>query len=126
MLHDSGEHVSICLSVRLGAWLLLILNFLFNVSWTTVAISVSVHRDSADRYVLPQVTCPLSHLTLSLPVSLSPVCPCCVCLSGLVACPPCGPGAPVDPGGGAEGGAGHPVFQEEAPPLEGVGRASSP
>ncbi|XP_018518295.1 transient receptor potential cation channel subfamily A member 1 [Lates calcarifer] len=39
---------------RLGAWLLLILNFLFNVSWTTVAISVSVHRDSADRYVLPQ------------------------------------------------------------------------
>ncbi|XP_034053209.1 transient receptor potential channel pyrexia-like, partial [Gymnodraco acuticeps] len=39
---------------RLGAWLLLILNFLFNVSWTTVAISVSVTRESADRYVLPQ------------------------------------------------------------------------
>ncbi|XP_035519365.1 transient receptor potential cation channel subfamily A member 1-like [Morone saxatilis] len=39
---------------RLGAWILLILNFLFNVSWTTVAISVSVHRDSPDRYVLPQ------------------------------------------------------------------------
>ncbi|XP_070697055.1 transient receptor potential channel pyrexia isoform X2 [Pempheris klunzingeri] len=39
---------------RLGAWLLLSLNFLFNVSWTTVAISVSVHRDSSDRYVLPQ------------------------------------------------------------------------
>ncbi|XP_074503582.1 transient receptor potential cation channel subfamily V member 6 isoform X6 [Sebastes fasciatus] len=39
---------------RLGAWLLLILNFLFNVSWTTVAISVSVHRDSPHRYVLPQ------------------------------------------------------------------------
>ncbi|XP_027131299.1 transient receptor potential channel pyrexia isoform X1 [Larimichthys crocea] len=39
---------------RLGAWLLLILNFLFNVSWTTVAISVSIHRDSLDRYVLPQ------------------------------------------------------------------------
>ncbi|KAK5854466.1 hypothetical protein PBY51_015529 [Eleginops maclovinus] len=39
---------------RLGAWLLLILNFLFNVSWTTVAISVSVNRESVDRYVLPQ------------------------------------------------------------------------
>ncbi|XP_045899048.1 uncharacterized protein LOC123967050 isoform X1 [Micropterus dolomieu] len=39
---------------RLGAWLLLILNFLFNISWTTVAISVSVHRGSTDRYVLPQ------------------------------------------------------------------------
>ncbi|XP_026165599.1 transient receptor potential cation channel subfamily V member 5 [Mastacembelus armatus] len=39
---------------RFGAWLLLILNFLFNVSWTTVAISVSVQRDSPDRYALPQ------------------------------------------------------------------------
>ncbi|XP_023263394.1 transient receptor potential cation channel subfamily V member 5-like [Seriola lalandi dorsalis] len=39
---------------RLGAWLLLILNFLFNVAWTTVAISVSIHHDSPDRYVLPQ------------------------------------------------------------------------
>ncbi|XP_075338908.1 uncharacterized protein LOC142398679, partial [Odontesthes bonariensis] len=39
---------------RLGAWLLLILNFLFNVSWTTVAISVSVHRESPDRYVFPE------------------------------------------------------------------------
>ncbi|XP_072296513.1 uncharacterized protein [Eucyclogobius newberryi] len=39
---------------RKGAWLLLILNFLFNVSWTTVAISVSVTRDSPQRYVLPQ------------------------------------------------------------------------
>ncbi|XP_061602012.1 polycystin-2-like [Cololabis saira] len=39
---------------RLGAWLRLIFNFLFNVSWTTVAISVSVHRDSPDRYVLPK------------------------------------------------------------------------
>ncbi|XP_033837882.2 short transient receptor potential channel 2 [Periophthalmus magnuspinnatus] len=38
----------------MGAWLLLILNFLFNVSWTTVAISVSVTRDSPQRYVLPQ------------------------------------------------------------------------
>ncbi|XP_054456669.1 transient receptor potential channel pyrexia-like [Anoplopoma fimbria] len=38
---------------RLGAWLLLILNFLFNVSWTTVAISISVYRDSY-RYDLPQ------------------------------------------------------------------------
>ncbi|XP_070834208.1 transient receptor potential channel pyrexia [Chaetodon trifascialis] len=39
---------------RLGAWLLLILNFLFNIAWTTVAISVSVHRDSPDRYILPK------------------------------------------------------------------------
>ncbi|XP_028279885.1 uncharacterized protein LOC114447691 [Parambassis ranga] len=39
---------------RLGAWLLLILNFLFNVSWTTVAISASIQRHSPDRYVLPQ------------------------------------------------------------------------
>ncbi|TDH01685.1 hypothetical protein EPR50_G00182890 [Perca flavescens] len=39
---------------RLGAWLLLILNFLFNVFWTTVAISVSVSRDSTHRYILPQ------------------------------------------------------------------------
>ncbi|XP_068457932.1 uncharacterized protein [Clinocottus analis] len=38
---------------RLGAWLLLILNFLFNVSWTTVAISISVYRDSS-HYTLPQ------------------------------------------------------------------------
>ncbi|XP_068590598.1 transient receptor potential channel pyrexia isoform X2 [Cebidichthys violaceus] len=38
---------------RFGAWLLLILNFLFNISWTTVAISISVYRDSR-RYVLPQ------------------------------------------------------------------------
>ncbi|KAK2824751.1 hypothetical protein Q5P01_021926 [Channa striata] len=39
---------------RFGAWFLLILNFLFIVSWTTVAISVSVRRDSPYRYVLPQ------------------------------------------------------------------------
>uniref|UniRef100_A0A8C6WWJ9 Si:ch73-193i2.2 n=1 Tax=Neogobius melanostomus TaxID=47308 RepID=A0A8C6WWJ9_9GOBI len=39
---------------RTGAWLLLLLNFLFNVSWTTVAISVSVTRDATHRYVLPQ------------------------------------------------------------------------
>ncbi|CAL9689441.1 unnamed protein product [Knipowitschia caucasica] len=39
---------------RKGAWLLLVLNFLFNVSWTTVAISVSVTRGSTQRYVLPQ------------------------------------------------------------------------
>ncbi|XP_024660551.1 uncharacterized protein LOC101484410 isoform X2 [Maylandia zebra] len=47
-------HVKWNLYGRFGAWLLLILNFLFNVSWTTVAISVSVHRDSPDRYVLPE------------------------------------------------------------------------
>ncbi|XP_013888175.1 transient receptor potential channel pyrexia [Austrofundulus limnaeus] len=39
---------------RLGAWFLLILNFLLNVSWTTVAISMSAHPESRDRYVLPQ------------------------------------------------------------------------
>ncbi|XP_044069477.1 uncharacterized protein si:ch73-193i2.2 isoform X2 [Siniperca chuatsi] len=64
---------------RLGAWLLLILNFLFNVSWTTVAISVSVHRDSPDRYVLPQVTCLSVCLSVSLPVCVSISLP--VCLS---------------------------------------------
>ncbi|CAK6981687.1 transient receptor potential channel pyrexia [Scomber scombrus] len=39
---------------RLGASLLLILNFLFNVAWTTVAISVSVRRELPQRYILPQ------------------------------------------------------------------------
>ncbi|XP_034408331.1 transient receptor potential cation channel subfamily V member 5 [Cyclopterus lumpus] len=38
---------------RFGAWLLLILNFLFNVSWTTVAISISAYQDTS-RYILPQ------------------------------------------------------------------------
>ncbi|XP_043095711.1 ankyrin repeat and protein kinase domain-containing protein 1-like [Puntigrus tetrazona] len=38
---------------RKGAWILLLLNFLFIVSWTTVAISVSVRPDG-DRYNLPQ------------------------------------------------------------------------
>ncbi|KAF4105498.1 hypothetical protein G5714_013160 [Onychostoma macrolepis] len=38
---------------RSGAWILLLLNFLFIVSWTTVAISVSVRPDG-DRYNLPQ------------------------------------------------------------------------
>ncbi|KTG32942.1 hypothetical protein cypCar_00013010 [Cyprinus carpio] len=38
---------------RTGAWILLLLNFLFIVSWTTVAISVSVRPDG-DRYNLPQ------------------------------------------------------------------------
>uniref|UniRef100_A0A667XAH7 Si:ch73-193i2.2 n=1 Tax=Myripristis murdjan TaxID=586833 RepID=A0A667XAH7_9TELE len=37
-----------------GAWLLLILNFLFIVAWTTVAISVSVRRDASHRYLFPQ------------------------------------------------------------------------
>ncbi|XP_073776628.1 uncharacterized protein si:ch73-193i2.2 [Danio rerio] len=37
---------------RMGAWILLLLNFLFIVSWTTVAISVSVRPDG-DRYDLP-------------------------------------------------------------------------
>lgn len=40
---------------RMGAWILLLLNFLFIVSWTTVAISVSVSPEDGDRYVLPQV-----------------------------------------------------------------------
>ncbi|XP_017289949.1 transient receptor potential cation channel subfamily A member 1 isoform X2 [Kryptolebias marmoratus] len=39
---------------RLGAWLLLILNLLLNVSWTAVAISLSAHQESPDRYVFPQ------------------------------------------------------------------------
>lgn len=39
---------------RLGAWLLLILNFLFIVSWTAVAISVSVRQDLPQRYVFPK------------------------------------------------------------------------
>lgn len=39
---------------RMGAWILLLLNFLFIVSWTTVAISVSVSPEEGDRYVLPQ------------------------------------------------------------------------
>ncbi|TRZ04311.1 hypothetical protein DNTS_029107, partial [Danionella cerebrum] len=38
---------------RTGAWILLLLNFLFIVSWTTVAISVSVRPDG-DRYDLPK------------------------------------------------------------------------
>lgn len=109
----------------MGAWLLLILNFLFNIAWTTVAISVSIHRDSPDRYVLPEVTC--------LSLCLSPVCLCLFhlplslsLLSGLVAHPPRGPGAPADPGGDPEGGAGHPAFEEEAPPLAGVAGEASP
>lgn len=40
---------------RLGAWILLLQNFLFIVSWTTVAISVSVSPDENKRYVFPQV-----------------------------------------------------------------------
>uniref|UniRef100_A0A8C7CKV6 Si:ch73-193i2.2 n=1 Tax=Oncorhynchus kisutch TaxID=8019 RepID=A0A8C7CKV6_ONCKI len=39
---------------RLGAWILLLLNLLFIVSWTTVAISVSVIRDKKP-YVFPEV-----------------------------------------------------------------------
>ncbi|XP_023676863.2 uncharacterized protein [Paramormyrops kingsleyae] len=39
---------------RTGAWILLILNFLFIVSWTTVAISVSVVRDEEHPYVFPE------------------------------------------------------------------------
>ncbi|KAM4599270.1 uncharacterized protein V3H82_003282 [Fundulus diaphanus] len=39
---------------RVGAWILLVLNFLLNVSWTTVAISVSACQDSPDRYSFPQ------------------------------------------------------------------------
>ncbi|KAG1941629.1 transient receptor potential channel pyrexia [Pimephales promelas] len=38
---------------RRGAWILLLFNFLFIVSWTTVAISVSV-RPNGDRYKLPE------------------------------------------------------------------------
>ncbi|XP_029109927.1 transient receptor potential channel pyrexia-like, partial [Scleropages formosus] len=38
---------------RTGAWILLLLNFLFIISWTTVAISVSVVRDEEHPYVFP-------------------------------------------------------------------------
>ncbi|XP_040906231.1 transient receptor potential channel pyrexia [Toxotes jaculatrix] len=58
---------------RLGAWLLLILNFLFNVFWTTVAISVSVHRDSPDRYVLPQDWWRVLFVALALLLTLGEV-----------------------------------------------------
>ncbi|XP_063047327.1 transient receptor potential channel pyrexia [Engraulis encrasicolus] len=39
---------------RLGAWILLVLNFLFILAWTTVAISVSVVRDKGKPYVFPE------------------------------------------------------------------------
>ncbi|XP_065107651.1 uncharacterized protein [Paramisgurnus dabryanus] len=39
---------------RTGACILLLLNFLFIVSWTTVAISVSVSPEEGDRYILPR------------------------------------------------------------------------
>ncbi|MEQ2308981.1 hypothetical protein AMECASPLE_033910, partial [Ameca splendens] len=39
---------------RLGAWILLVFNFLLNVSWTTVAISMSACQDSPARYIFPQ------------------------------------------------------------------------
>ncbi|KAG5831550.1 hypothetical protein ANANG_G00304870 [Anguilla anguilla] len=39
---------------RTGAWIFLLLNFLFILSWTTVAISVSVVRDETHPYVFPQ------------------------------------------------------------------------
>ncbi|XP_066534368.1 transient receptor potential channel pyrexia [Hoplias malabaricus] len=42
------------LYARLGAWVLLMLNFLFIVSWTILAISVSMSREEGERYVLPQ------------------------------------------------------------------------
>lgn len=47
-------------------------------------------------------------------------------VSGLVVCPLCGLGAPVDPRGSAKGCAGHPALKEKAPPLAAVGEASSP
>ncbi|KAI1894449.1 hypothetical protein AGOR_G00115930 [Albula goreensis] len=39
---------------RMGAWILLLLNFLFILSWTTVAISVSVVRDEERPYIFPE------------------------------------------------------------------------
>ncbi|XP_076841759.1 uncharacterized protein LOC143485931 isoform X2 [Brachyhypopomus gauderio] len=39
---------------RQGAWILLLLNFLFIMSWTIVAISVSMSQEEGSRYVLPQ------------------------------------------------------------------------
>ncbi|XP_067467009.1 transient receptor potential cation channel subfamily A member 1 [Thunnus thynnus] len=58
---------------RLGAWLLLILNFLFNVAWTTVAISVSVHRESTQRYVFPEDWWRVLLVVLALLVTLEEV-----------------------------------------------------
>ncbi|XP_034538224.1 uncharacterized protein LOC117811856 [Notolabrus celidotus] len=58
---------------RLGAWLLLILNILFNVSWTTVAISVSVHKDSPDRYTLPEDWWRVFSVVLALLLTLEEV-----------------------------------------------------
>ncbi|XP_020501810.2 transient receptor potential cation channel subfamily A member 1 isoform X1 [Labrus bergylta] len=58
---------------RLGAWLLLILNILFNVSWTTVAISVSVHRNSPDRYTLPEDWWRVFSVVLALMLTLEEV-----------------------------------------------------
>ncbi|XP_039995617.1 transient receptor potential cation channel subfamily V member 5 [Xiphias gladius] len=58
---------------RLGAWLLLILNFLFNVSWTIVALSASVHQDSPDRYILPQDWWRVLFLVLALLLTLEEV-----------------------------------------------------
>ncbi|XP_041922738.1 transient receptor potential channel pyrexia-like isoform X2 [Alosa sapidissima] len=39
---------------RMGAWILLVLNFFFILAWTTVAISVSVVRDKGRPYVFPE------------------------------------------------------------------------
>ncbi|XP_041866650.1 transient receptor potential channel pyrexia [Melanotaenia boesemani] len=58
---------------RLGAWLLLILNLLFNISWTTVAISASVHRDSPNRYILPQDWWRVLLVVLALLITLEEV-----------------------------------------------------
>ncbi|XP_051507002.1 transient receptor potential channel pyrexia-like [Myxocyprinus asiaticus] len=57
---------------RTGAWILLLLNFLFIVSWTTVAISVSV-TEEGDRYVLPQDWWRVLLLVLALVLTVTDV-----------------------------------------------------
>ncbi|KPP74794.1 hypothetical protein Z043_106020, partial [Scleropages formosus] len=52
-LQAPGSKIKWKLYGRTGAWILLLLNFLFIISWTTVAISVSVVRDEEHPYVFP-------------------------------------------------------------------------
>ncbi|XP_030628244.1 transient receptor potential channel pyrexia [Chanos chanos] len=58
---------------RSGAWLLLLLNFLFIVSWTTVAISVSVNHEDGHRYIFPQDWWRVFVVVLALLLTLSEI-----------------------------------------------------
>ncbi|XP_038154279.1 transient receptor potential channel pyrexia isoform X2 [Cyprinodon tularosa] len=59
---------------RLGAWLLLVLNLLLNVSWTAAAISMSASQDSSDRYIFPQDWWRVLLVVLALLLTLEEVC----------------------------------------------------